>query len=261
MQTIRTADDARELGTVLGVWAHPDDEAYLSGALMALARRAGNRVVCATATRGEQGSPDPAVWPPARLAVAPRARAAGLAGRARRGRAPLARSRRRRLRRRLHRPRRRRHRRALALGAARHRRHLRPRRHDRPSRPPGALALDDSGLGGHRPSGPAAAGHDHRPVRPGARRDLHDRFGVFLEPALPVRTPEVDLAVSIEPPEEVLDQKLAALRAQASQTSGLIGSRPSARPATAPGSPAAPSPTAHRSSGAIATGTSGPSWS
>ena len=52
--------------------------------------------------------------------------------------------------------------------------------------------------------------------------DLHDRFGVFLEPALPVRTPEVDLAVSIEPPEEVLDQKLAALRAQASQTSGLI---------------------------------------
>ena len=26
------------LGTVLGIWAHPDDEAYLSGGLMALAR-------------------------------------------------------------------------------------------------------------------------------------------------------------------------------------------------------------------------------
>jgi LmbE family N-acetylglucosaminyl deacetylase len=57
-----------ELGTVLGVWAHPDDEAYLSGGLMALARDAGSRVVCVTATRGELGTPDPAAWPPDRLA-------------------------------------------------------------------------------------------------------------------------------------------------------------------------------------------------
>ena len=27
-----------ELGTILGIWAHPDDEAYLSAALMAEAR-------------------------------------------------------------------------------------------------------------------------------------------------------------------------------------------------------------------------------
>ena len=26
------------LGTIMGIWAHPDDEAYLSGGLMALAR-------------------------------------------------------------------------------------------------------------------------------------------------------------------------------------------------------------------------------
>ena len=58
-----------ELGTILGVWAHPDDEAYLSGGLMALARDAGSRVVCVTATRGELGTPDPDVWPPRRLAV------------------------------------------------------------------------------------------------------------------------------------------------------------------------------------------------
>jgi LmbE family N-acetylglucosaminyl deacetylase len=57
------------LGTVLGVWAHPDDEAYLSGGLMALAREAGSRVVCVTATRGEGGTPDPVLWPPARLAA------------------------------------------------------------------------------------------------------------------------------------------------------------------------------------------------
>ncbi|MGH8868441.1 MAG: PIG-L deacetylase family protein [Actinomycetes bacterium] len=52
------------LGTVLGVWAHPDDETYLSGALMARAAGAGSRVVCVTATRGEQGSPDETRWPP-----------------------------------------------------------------------------------------------------------------------------------------------------------------------------------------------------
>jgi len=44
-----------DLGTVLGVWAHPDDEAYLSSALMADARDAGLRVVVATATMGEAG--------------------------------------------------------------------------------------------------------------------------------------------------------------------------------------------------------------
>ena len=44
-----------ELGTVLGIWAHPDDEAYLSAGLMALARDAGSRVAVATATEGELG--------------------------------------------------------------------------------------------------------------------------------------------------------------------------------------------------------------
>lgn len=47
-----------DLGTILGVWAHPDDECYLSGALMADAVQAGRRVVCVTATRGEMADPD-----------------------------------------------------------------------------------------------------------------------------------------------------------------------------------------------------------
>jgi LmbE family N-acetylglucosaminyl deacetylase len=46
------------LGTILGVWAHPDDEAYLSAGLMALAVDQGRRVVCVTATTGEAGFPD-----------------------------------------------------------------------------------------------------------------------------------------------------------------------------------------------------------
>ena len=56
------------LGTILGVWAHPDDEAYLSAGLMALARRNGSRVAVATATLGERGTDDPDTWPPERLA-------------------------------------------------------------------------------------------------------------------------------------------------------------------------------------------------
>ncbi|OZM78939.1 PIG-L deacetylase family protein [Pseudonocardia sp. MH-G8] len=56
------------LGTVLGIWAHPDDEVYLSGALLAAAAAAGQRVVVVTATRGERGTDDPETWPPARLA-------------------------------------------------------------------------------------------------------------------------------------------------------------------------------------------------
>lgn len=58
-----------ETGTVLGVWAHPDDEAFLSSALMATARQRGERVVVATATLGEQGVQNPDRWPPERLAA------------------------------------------------------------------------------------------------------------------------------------------------------------------------------------------------
>lgn len=52
------------LGTVLSIWAHPDDESYSCAGLMASAVRAGDRVVCVTATRGELGSTDPERWPP-----------------------------------------------------------------------------------------------------------------------------------------------------------------------------------------------------
>src|SRR5215475_13750152 len=58
-----------DVGALLGIWGHPDDEAYASAALMSLVRAAGNRVTVATATRGENGTPDPETWPPQRLAA------------------------------------------------------------------------------------------------------------------------------------------------------------------------------------------------
>ncbi|MGS0688264.1 PIG-L deacetylase family protein [Nakamurella sp. GG22] len=68
-ETERTTDepDTAAIGTLLGIWAHPDDEAYLSAGLMSVARDAGHRVVVATATRGEAGTDDPVTWPPERL--------------------------------------------------------------------------------------------------------------------------------------------------------------------------------------------------
>jgi LmbE family N-acetylglucosaminyl deacetylase len=53
--------------TLLGVWAHPDDETFLSSGLILAARERGDRVVLVTATRGEHGTDDPVAWPADRL--------------------------------------------------------------------------------------------------------------------------------------------------------------------------------------------------
>lgn len=61
---------ATELGTVVGVWAHPDDEAYLMAGTAQLAAAAGSHVACVTATLGEAGeTSDDGRWPRAELAV------------------------------------------------------------------------------------------------------------------------------------------------------------------------------------------------
>jgi len=62
-----TPTDIRKLGTILGVWAHPDDESVLAGGLMAAAAQNGQTVACITATRGENGSQDLVKWPLATL--------------------------------------------------------------------------------------------------------------------------------------------------------------------------------------------------
>ena len=221
MTTIRTPDDAARLGTVLGLWAHPDDEAYLSGSLMALARRAGQRVVCVTATRGELGTPDPVRWPAERLATLRehelRASLAvldvqehhwlGYADGACEA-APFDDA----------------VERILAVWDA--------------VRPDTVVTFGPDGLTGHPDHCTVWRWATEAWFATGRRArllctttterfaddhaDLHEEFDVFLDPALPVRTSEADLAVTIEPDDEVLDQKFAALRAQASQTSGLV---------------------------------------
>lgn len=67
MSQIRTADDVKTLGTILTVWAHPDDESFLAAGILAAAVANGQKVVCVTATKGEQGIQDETRWPQEQL--------------------------------------------------------------------------------------------------------------------------------------------------------------------------------------------------
>jgi LmbE family N-acetylglucosaminyl deacetylase len=59
-----TSNTIGSLGTILGIWAHPDDESWFSGGVMATAAAAGQRVVCVSATAGENGNTsDESRWP------------------------------------------------------------------------------------------------------------------------------------------------------------------------------------------------------
>jgi LmbE family N-acetylglucosaminyl deacetylase len=209
------------LGTILGIWAHPDDEVYLSGGLMAAARDAGQRVVCITATRGEHGTDDPTTWPPELLGE-----------------------------RREHEARR-----SLALLGVEEHRFLdiedgRCAAEPLTSvievlsaiideiRPDTILTFGPDGMTGHE---------DHQTVSrwvtgaqaataPGARllyatttadhaekwQELHDDLGVFLVPDLPLRHPSGAVDIEFHLDATLADRKFAALRAQASQTAGPI---------------------------------------
>ena len=65
---IKTRDDIRKLGTILGIWAHPDDETFSMAGIMAVAAANDQTVIIITATRGEQGVQDESRWPQAQLA-------------------------------------------------------------------------------------------------------------------------------------------------------------------------------------------------
>jgi LmbE family N-acetylglucosaminyl deacetylase len=57
MRTTEPRASVADLGDIVTVWAHPDDESYLAAGLMAMAVDVGNRVTCVTATAGERGGP------------------------------------------------------------------------------------------------------------------------------------------------------------------------------------------------------------
>jgi LmbE family N-acetylglucosaminyl deacetylase len=218
--------EVASLGTILGVWAHPDDEVFLSAGLMMVARRAGNRVVCVTATLGELGTDDPGRWPPSRLgAVRAREQLAAL--------------------------------RVLGVDdvivlgyedgtcADVDVREATDRLVDiiDAIRPDTVVTFGRDGLTGHPDhaavSGWAAcalrrSGSTARllqaTVTPEARlrqRPTNDALGAF-GPGLPATTPRARLAVRLELDDELLDRKLGALRAHASQTrpqEELVGTR------------------------------------
>jgi LmbE family N-acetylglucosaminyl deacetylase len=213
--------DVTRLGTVLGIWAHPDDEAFLSAGLMAAARDAGQRVVCVTATLGEHGTDDPGSWPPRRMArVRERELHASMA----------------------------------ALGVTEH--HLlgltdgtcAAAPHDRvvahlarvirAVEPDTIVTFGPDGMTGHEDhqTVSAWATEAHAVAAPETRllyattteefvRDWEphrETFNVFLADGLPLRTPAADLAVDLRLDRDIVDRKIVALKAQASQTTGLF---------------------------------------
>lgn len=65
---ISSVKDIGMLGSILGVWAHPDDETMSCAGIMATAILNNQKVVCITATKGEQGTQDELRWPKSQLA-------------------------------------------------------------------------------------------------------------------------------------------------------------------------------------------------
>jgi LmbE family N-acetylglucosaminyl deacetylase len=212
---------AEDIGVLLVVWAHPDDEAYSSAGLMSLVRAAGHRVVVATATRGEHGTEEPDLYPPHQLAaIREREMAASLAavdvsehhwlghhdGE-------------------LHR--------VPTDDGVRHIAELIEQIH-----PHTIVTFGPDGLTGH---------NDHRTVsnwvslawritgREGRlwhatfTPEFHQRWdavnataGLWMPGAVPPCDPPASLALAIHCDEDLLDRKLAALRGHASQTGHLI---------------------------------------
>ncbi len=59
-----SATKVTDLGTILGVWAHPDDETWACAGVMAAAIDNGQKVACVTATKGGAGkTADQKKWP------------------------------------------------------------------------------------------------------------------------------------------------------------------------------------------------------
>lgn len=209
-----------DLGTILSVWAHPDDETYLSAGVMAAARDGGQRVVCVSATAGEHGTDDRDTWPPDRL------------GRVRRWEAAAA---------------------MAVLGVGEHAIRGLPDggllECDRDGlawaaglleevRPDTILTFGPDGMTHHtdhiavhrwvtdaweRAGRPARLLYATPTVEQIARfGDLYEEWGIYMTDERPAGVPERDLALHVRLRGAALDRKLTALRAMATQTGDVF---------------------------------------
>jgi LmbE family N-acetylglucosaminyl deacetylase len=209
-------------GTLLGVWAHPDDETYLSAGLMAASVQAGARVVCVTATRGEEGSFDEERWPSATMGAVREAELMASLD---------------------------------VLGVTEH--HWLDY-HDgscadvphaegvarvsaviEAVEPARVLTFGPDGMTGHddhrsvcawtteafhavAPAGATLLYATQTPAWAAEFVDEMNRFNVFMEPGTPPVTPVAELAVDFELSPELLELKLAAIMEQVSQVEGMM---------------------------------------
>ena len=61
--------DVKSLGTILGIWAHPDDEIFSAAGLMNYACKNEQKIISITATYGDAGeTADEEKWPKNKLA-------------------------------------------------------------------------------------------------------------------------------------------------------------------------------------------------
>ena len=204
------------------MWAHPDDEAYLSSGLVLHARAAGRRVAVVTATDGELGGPARTSFARRRLAATRRRELAAS---------------------------------LRVLGVDEHRRLGyadgglasvdRSAAVERVAaviadvRPDTIVTFGPDGLTGHTDhravgswtvEAAALAGHRGRlwfpTLTPEFHRrwsELNDRAGLWMDAACVPVTPVDRLAATVHLTGDLLERKVAALAAQASQTAGLIG--------------------------------------
>ena len=219
LAALDTRPSAMSRRTLLGVWAHPDDEAYTSAGLMAdvppprRSRRGHHR----HARRARHQRPGDLATGPARRAAAHRAPQQPRHPRRRRAaparlpRRPLRAGRRHRSHRRPHR----RHR-------PRSHRHLRTRRHDRTPRPPGHQSLDHRRLDYHPARRRPASTPPSPPTSTERWGPINDQVGLWADQPDPPCTAAADLPLSTRLPDTLLDLKVAALEAHASQTRPLI---------------------------------------
>lgn len=222
MDSIRTPDEIEELGTILCIGAHPDDETWIAGGVLATAARNGQKTVVITATKGEAGTTDEERWPQKELGniraqelheslrilgVEEHGMLECLDGECHRADEQDM---------------------ALQLAVVMHR-----------ERPDTVLTFGPEGLTGH--SDHAAVSRwvskalqlvDGNPKLYHAThtlewyervgKELDEKADVFFNIERPPFVDETELAINFELPDDIADIKLKALQAQASQMEGLL---------------------------------------